>query len=306
MIAVEGLAKRYAEVTALDGVSFAVHEGEVFGILGPNGAGKTTTLEMIEGMRPIDGGSATVDGLDVAADPRGVKARIGIQLQASSFFDELSLVELLDLFGHLYHVQVDAHALLAQVELTEKAKSQVQTLSGGQKQRFSIAAALVNDPRVLFLDEPTTGLDPRNRTEVWEAVRSLAADGTTVLLTTQYLDEADHLASQIVIVDHGRAVATGTPTELKRRIGGNVIEVHAHRRDDLAAVAAALDALNGGEAAIDEATRRVTVGVDADGAPLVTALRSVEAAGVEIDDIALRRPTLDEVFLALTGRAAAG
>jgi ABC-2 type transport system ATP-binding protein len=188
-----------------------VAEGEVFGILGPNGAGKTTTLEMIEGMRTIDSGSAVVDGIDVRHDPRGVKARIGIQLQASSFFDELNLVELLELFGHLYGRQVDAAALLADVELTEKAKSQVRTLSGGQKQRFSIAAALVNDPRVLFLDEPTTGLDPQARRHLWGLVREIRGRGHTVVLTTHYMEEAEELCDRVAIMDAGRIVALDTP-----------------------------------------------------------------------------------------------
>jgi ABC-type multidrug transport system ATPase subunit len=173
------------------------------------------------------------------------------------------------------------------------------------RRRLDLGASLVGAPRLLLLDEPTTGLDPGSRMDLWDAIRGLVDAGTDVLLTTQYLDEADNLASRIVIVDHGRAVATGTPAELKGRIGGNVIEVHARRRDDLAALADALGRIDGGRAAVDEATRRVTVGVDPGGAPLVAALRSVEAAGVEIDDIALRQATLDEVFLALTGRAAA-
>jgi ABC-2 type transport system ATP-binding protein len=198
----------------VDGVSFAVAEGEVFGILGPNGSGKTTTLEMIEGMRPIDGGSATVVGLDVASDPRGVKSRIGIQLQASSFFDELNLIELLELFGRLYHVHVDARALLAEVELTEKAKSQVRTLSGGQKQRFSIAAALVNDPRVLFLDEPTTGLDPQARRHMWGLIAGLRDRGHTVVMTTHYMEEAEELCDRVAIMDGGKIIAIDTPQRL--------------------------------------------------------------------------------------------
>ena len=214
IIVARDLRKRYGALQAVDGVSFEVAEGEIFGILGPNGAGKTTTLEMIEGMRPIDSGNATVDGLDVASDPRGVKARIGIQLQSSSFFDELSLTELLVLFGHLYHVQADAPALLAEVELTEKATSQVRTLSGGQKQRFSIAAALVNDPRVLFLDEPTTGLDPQARRHLWGVISQLRERGHTVILTTHYLEEAEALCDRVAIMDGGRIIALDTPNAL--------------------------------------------------------------------------------------------
>jgi ABC-2 type transport system ATP-binding protein len=214
IIVAADLRKSYGPLRAVDGVSFEVAPGEVFGILGPNGAGKTTTLEMIEGMRAIDSGRATVDGLDVAADPRAVKARIGIQLQASSFFDELNLTELLVLFGHLYNTTVDPAALLADVELTEKARSLVRTLSGGQKQRFSIAAALVNDPRVVFLDEPTTGLDPQARRHVWGLVTVMRERGHTVVLTTHYMEEAEALCDRVAIMDAGRIVALDTPDAL--------------------------------------------------------------------------------------------
>ncbi|HEY7463719.1 MAG TPA: ATP-binding cassette domain-containing protein [Candidatus Limnocylindria bacterium] len=214
MLIARDLRKRYGTLQAVDGVSFEVAAGEVFGILGPNGAGKTTTLEMIEGMRPIDGGSATVAGIDVSRDPRGVKARIGIQLQASSFFDELNLVELLELFGRLYSRDVDAMALLAEVELTDKARSQVRTLSGGQKQRFSIAAALVNEPTILFLDEPTTGLDPQARRHLWGVVRDLRARGHTIVLTTHYMEEAEELCDRVAVMDGGRIIALDSPEAL--------------------------------------------------------------------------------------------
>jgi ABC-2 type transport system ATP-binding protein len=214
IITVTDLRKRYGTLTAVDGVSFEVGEGEVFGILGPNGAGKTTTLEMIEGMRPIDAGEAVIDGVDVKADPREVKRRIGIQLQASAFFDELTLVELLHLFAQLYEREVDPMALLALVDLTEKAKSQVRTLSGGQKQRFSIASALVNDPRVLFLDEPTTGLDPQARRHMWGLVRAIRESGHTVVLTTHYMEEAEELCDRVAIMDRGRIIALDTPQKL--------------------------------------------------------------------------------------------
>jgi ABC-2 type transport system ATP-binding protein len=214
ILAVDDLRKRYGSLQAVDGVSFAVDEGEIFGILGPNGAGKTTTLEMIEGMRAIDGGTATVDGVDVGRDPRGVKARIGIQLQASAFFDELTLVELLDMFGHLYGREVDALALLRDVELEEKAGSQVRTLSGGQKQRFSIASALVNEPRVLFLDEPSTGLDPQARRHLWGLIRAIRERGHTVVLTTHYMEEAEELCDRVAIMDRGKIVALASPQRL--------------------------------------------------------------------------------------------
>ncbi len=220
IIHVRDLRKNYGSLTAVDGVSFDVGEGEVFGILGPNGAGKTTTLEMIEGMRPIDSGSAVVDGIDVSADPREVKRRIGIQLQASAFFDELNLVELLDLFGRMYGRETDPMALLADVELTEKAKSQVRTLSGGQKQRFSIASALVNDPRVLFLDEPTTGLDPQARRHLWGLVRTIRERGHTVVLTTHYMEEAEELCDRVAIMDAGRIIALDSPQALVDQLIG--------------------------------------------------------------------------------------
>jgi len=214
IIVVRDLRKRYGDLVAVDGVSFEVAEGEVFGILGPNGAGKTTTLEMIEGMRPIDDGTATIDGVDVRRDPREVKRRIGIQLQASAFFDELTLTELIDLFGRLYEREVDPAGLLAMVDLTEKAKSQVRTLSGGQKQRFSIASALVNEPRVLFLDEPTTGLDPQARRHLWGLVRLIRDSGHTVVLTTHYMEEAEELCDRVAIMDGGHIIALDTPQTL--------------------------------------------------------------------------------------------
>jgi ABC-2 type transport system ATP-binding protein len=214
IISVHDLRKRYGQLTAVDGVSFDVAEGEVFGILGPNGAGKTTTLEMIEGMRTIDEGSASIDGVDVRSHPREVKRRIGIQLQSSAFFDELTLVELLDLFGRLYGRDTEPMALLGLIELTDKAKSQVRTLSGGQKQRFSIASALVNDPRVLFLDEPTTGLDPQARRHMWGVIRRIREEGRTVVLTTHYMEEAEELCDRVAIMDRGRIIALETPQAL--------------------------------------------------------------------------------------------
>ncbi len=220
IILVTDLRKRYGDLVAVDGVSFEVGEGEVFGILGPNGAGKTTTLEMIEGMRPIDEGSAVIDGVDVRKDPREVKRRIGIQLQASAFFDELTLVELLDLFGRLYGKAVDPMALLADVELTDKARSQVRTLSGGQKQRFSIASALVNQPRVLFLDEPTTGLDPQARRHLWALIQTLRDRGHTVVLTTHYMEEAEELCDRVAIMDNARIIALDTPQALVDQLVG--------------------------------------------------------------------------------------
>lgn len=221
IIVIDKLSKRYPlpddkkeSFFAVDGVSLQINPGEVFGILGPNGAGKTTTLEMLEGLNDIDGGSATIDGIDVQSNPYRIKQLIGVQLQANEYFDNQSLVELLTLFGALYGLEVDPHALLAKVNLTDKAKAKPANLSGGQKQRFSIACALVNEPRVLFLDEPTTGLDPQARRNLWDLVRQLNTAGMTIVLTTHNMEEAEVLCQRLAIMDHGRIVALGSPHEL--------------------------------------------------------------------------------------------
>jgi ABC-2 type transport system ATP-binding protein len=217
MMVVRDLRKRYGTLQAVDGVSFEVAKNEVFGILGPNGAGKTTTLEMIEGMRPIDSGTAIVDGVDVSRDPREVKRRIGIQLQASAFFDELNLVELLDLFARMYERDVDAMALLEMVELTEKARSQVRTLSGGQKQRVAIARALAMQPKIMLFDEPTSALDPEMIREVLDVMRELAESGMTMLRVTHEMGFARAVADRMVFIDHGQIVEQGPPQQLVQR-----------------------------------------------------------------------------------------
>jgi len=214
VLKVKNLKKAYGDFQAVKGVNFDVAPGEVFGILGPNGAGKTTTLEMIEGMRPIDSGTVTVDGTDVAKDPFAVKEKIGVQLQSSAFFDNLSLVELLKLFGDLYHESVHPMHLLREVNLEEKAKSKAKSLSGGQRQRFSIATTLVNQPVVVFLDEPTTGLDPQARRNLWDLVKQIQKKGTTVVITTHYMEEAEVLCDRIAIMDDGKIVALDTPKKL--------------------------------------------------------------------------------------------
>jgi len=218
VLEVSNLKKRYGDLVAVDGVSFNVTRGEVFGILGPNGAGKTTTLEMIETLRPIDSGQVLLDGIDVQQQPQKVKQLIGVQLQASSFFDKLSLTELLLLFGEMYGRQVDALALLDEVELRDKAKSYVAQLSGGQKQRFSIAAALVNDPVILFLDEPTTGLDPQARRHLWGVIKRIRSEGKTIVITTHYMEEAEELCDRVAIMDSGKIVANAPPQELIRQL----------------------------------------------------------------------------------------
>lgn len=220
ILKVQDLAKSYGKHKAVDGISFEVYEGEVFGILGPNGAGKTTTFEMIEALRSIDGGTIILDGLDVKQAPQKVKNIIGIQLQSSNFYDRLSLVEQLKMFASFYNAKIDPLELLREVELSEKAKSRVEQLSGGQKQRFSIASALVNTPRVLFLDEPTTGLDPQARRHLWDLISQIKKKGITVMLTTHYMEEAELLCDRVAIMDGGKIIAQDSPKQLVKELLG--------------------------------------------------------------------------------------
>jgi ABC-2 type transport system ATP-binding protein len=217
-IVVDGLLKAYGHLVAVDGISFRVKEREIFGLLGPNGAGKTTTVEILEGLRTADQGQVIVAGIDVRKDPEKVKNVIGVQLQSSAFFDGLNLLELLDMFAALYGRAVDAMAILEKVDLAEKARSTVPKLSGGQKQRFSIATALVNEPQILFLDEPTTGLDPQARRNLWELAASIRAEGRTIVLTTHYMDEAETLCDRVAIMDHGKILAMEPPDTLIQRL----------------------------------------------------------------------------------------
>lgn len=214
MLIVRDLVKRYGNLTAVDRISFTVRKQEIFGILGPNGAGKTSTLEMIETLREIDAGEVLLNGVEVRSHPQEVKRLIGVQLQASAFFDNLALVELLDLFGEMYGRTVDPMRLLEEVELQDKSKSQVRELSGGQKQRFSIAAALVNEPLVLFLDEPTTGLDPQARRHLWGVIKRIRGEGKTIVLTTHYMEEAEELCHRVAIMDRGRILVCAPPQQL--------------------------------------------------------------------------------------------
>jgi ABC-2 type transport system ATP-binding protein len=305
-IEAHGLEKRYGKTTALDGLDLSAESGQVVALLGPNGSGKTTFVRAVATLLPLDGGTLRVAGHDVRHEPHLVRRAIGLAGQSAAVEPAMTGRENLVLVARLFGQQrraakASAAAVLEQLNLIDVADRLVRTYSGGMRRRLDLGASLVGSPRLLLLDEPTTGLDPRSRIELWAAIRGLVDGGTDVLLTTQYLDEADHLASQIVIIDHGRSVATGTPTELKRRIGGNVIELHARRQDDLPRLADALGRLGNGDVKIDELTRRLSVGVEADGDGLMRALRSVGATGVELEDIALRQPNLDEVFLALTG-----
>jgi len=218
IITVDQLVKTYDSKNVVDSVSFEVQKGEIFGILGPNGAGKTTTLEMLEALRPIDGGTATIDGINVAKQPKYIKNIIGIQLQSTTFYDKLTLREQLKMFASLYGQTVDADALLAKVQLTDKAKSYVEQLSGGQKQRFAIASTLVNNPTVLFLDEPTTGLDPQARRNLWDLIKEIRDEGITIVLTTHYMDEAELLCDRLAIMDAGKIITIDTPHNLIQQL----------------------------------------------------------------------------------------
>ncbi len=218
IIDVHGLTKRYGDQTVVKGIDFSVKKGEIFGILGPNGAGKTTTLEMLEALRTIDDGTAVIDGIDVAKHPKKIKDIIGIQLQSTNFYDHLTLTEQLKMFASLYGGKVDVAALLAKVQLTEKAKNYVEQLSGGQKQRFAIASTLVNSPKVLFLDEPTTGLDPQARRNLWELIKQIREEGVTIVLTTHYMDEAELLCDRLAIMDNGQIITTDSPHNLIQQL----------------------------------------------------------------------------------------
>jgi ABC-2 type transport system ATP-binding protein len=311
IVEAEGLVKRYGEVTALDGLNLVAEPGQVLAVLGPNGAGKTTFVRTIATLIRPDGGSLRVAGHDVRRDPEAVRRMIGLAGQFAAVEPALTGRENLEMVARLFgqgsrQARQNALATLERLGLAEDGDRLVRTYSGGMRRRLDLGASLVGSPRLLLLDEPTTGLDPRSRVELWDGIREMVERGTDVLLTTQYLDEADHLADRVVIIDHGRAVADGTPNELKRRVGRNVVEVHLRDRADVPTVANALARLGDGEPEIDESTRRIGVRVGAGADELRQALGALEAAGVTPDDVALRPPTLDEVFLALTGRPAEG
>jgi ABC-2 type transport system ATP-binding protein len=307
-IEAQGLTKRYKDVVALAGVDLTVPRGTVLGLLGPNGAGKTTTVRVLTTLLVPDQGSARVAGVDVLADPAGVRSRIGLSGQYAAVDEYLTGYENLEMVGRLYHLgrrrsRERALELLEQFGLGDAANRPAKTYSGGMRRRLDLAGALVADPEVIFLDEPTTGLDPKARLDMWEVISSLVAGGTTLLLTTQYLEEADRLADEIVVIDHGRVIARGTANELKSQIGGERVELTLADGGQLDQALAALADLASGEPGVDRAARTVIVPVTGGAGALAEALRRLADADVALEDVGLRRPTLDEVFLTLTGHA---
>ena len=310
LVEASGLVKRYREVTALDGLDLAVAEGSVLGLLGPNGAGKTTAVSILATLLEPDAGSARVAGVDVRSRPRDVRRRIGLSGQFAAVDEHLTGFENLVMVGRLYHLgrhraRARAGELLELFDLAEAGGRPVKTYSGGMRRRLDLAGALVAAPPVLFLDEPTTGLDPQGRRQLWEVIRGMVGGGTTVLLTTQYLEEADQLADRILVIDHGRAIAEGTADELKSRIGAERVEVTVADGAALEPARAALARFAVGEQLADVRSRTLITPI-AGGAPvLAAALHELEQAHIAVRDVGLRRPTLDDVFLTLTGHVSA-
>ncbi|HEY9412103.1 MAG TPA: ATP-binding cassette domain-containing protein [Jiangellaceae bacterium] len=304
-----GLRKQYGDKPALDGFDLAVPRGTVHGLLGPNGAGKTTAVRILTTLLRLDGGRAEVAGYDVAKQPRMVRRRIGLTGQYAAVDEVLTGRQNLEMFGRLFHLgsrraAERAVALLDQFDLSDAADKGTKEYSGGMRRRLDLAASMILAPEVLFLDEPTTGLDPRSRNEVWASVRSLVQGGTTVVLTTQYLDEADQLADRIAVIDHGRVIADDTPAELKNVIGGDQVEVVVETAADLSAAAKVVAEVANAEPIVDDENRRVHAPVTHRVAALTHVARTLQDEGVPVEDIGLRRPTLDEVFLQLTGASA--
>jgi ABC-2 type transport system ATP-binding protein len=309
MIRTSGLVKRYGKVVALDGLDLEVPKGTVLGLLGPNGAGKTTAVRILTTLLEADDGLAEVAGLDVRKEPHKVREKIGLSGQAAAVDEHLTGFENLDMVGRLYHMgrqasRDRARELLQRFELEDAADRPAKTYSGGMRRRLDLAAALVAKPEVLFLDEPTTGLDPRSRAQMWETIYELARGGSTVLLTTQYMEEADRLADDIVVIDRGRKIAQGNADQLKAQVGGERVEVVVESMDDVPVTATILGRISHEEVQIDEPVRKVTAAVTGGVDILSDVLQRLREGECGIVDIGLRRPTLDDVFLSLTGHTA--
>jgi ABC-2 type transport system ATP-binding protein len=310
IVEARGLTKRFGEVEALAGLDLVAHPGRVTALLGPNGAGKTTFISAVATLLRPDRGELRVAGIDVTSEPQRVRQTIGLAGQFASIEPAMTGRENLVFVGRLFGLDRDearsaAAAVLDRIGLTDDANRLVRTYSGGMRRRLDLGASLVGRPRLLLLDEPTSGLDPRSRIELWDAIRNLVADGTDVLLTTQYLEEADQLARDVVIIDHGRVIAAGTPDELKDRAGRDVIEVRPQAAGDLPAVEDVLGSIATEAPRVDLDTSRVSVGADGGADQLTVVVRRLDERGIAVDDIGLRRPSLDEVFLSLTGRGVA-
>jgi ABC-2 type transport system ATP-binding protein len=309
-IEVEDLTKRFGGTLALSDVSFSVRPAEVLALLGPNGAGKTTLIRVLTTLLAADSGRARVAGLDVRKNARAIRSLIGLAGQYATVDELLTGRENLELIGLLYHLDKTvyrdrAQDALERMSLTGAGDDRVKTYSGGMRRRLDLAASLIGRPPVLFLDEPTTGLDPRTRNDLWSFIEDLVAEGTTVLLTTQYMEEAEHLAQAIVVLDAGRVAARGTADELKDQLGGNVLEVQVTRRADLDKAASLIAALGTAPVRLEPALNRVTLPVQGGARVLIAAGRALDDAGVELEDLGIRRPSLDDVFLAITGHPAA-
>jgi ABC-2 type transport system ATP-binding protein len=308
IVRAEGVVKTFGDVRALDGVSLAFEPGIIYGLLGPNGAGKTTLIRVLTTLLRPDAGRAWVAGVDALADPTTARTKLGLAGQFAAVDDYLTGRENVEMVGRLYNLSpADARRrtdeVLERIHLTDAADRPVRTYSGGMRRRLDLAASMVGRPEVLFLDEPTTGIDPRSRIDIWDLIQDLVADGTTILLTTQYLDEADQLAARIAVIDQGRLIAEGTSDELKDTLGGAVVELTVPD-DARAAAMATLGSINGEEPTFEPSSKRITLAAPDGSQSLTAVVRALDGAGIQPGDIALRRPTLDDVFLSITGHTA--